>query len=78
MVYSCTRDLTGELLPETCIGHSLIQHCVRILRAHTFITIWFATTVRLATKLTYLMTAYYTPNDGLTANDALFHNNKVR
>ena len=31
VVYICTRDLTGELWPETCTGCSLIQHCVCIL-----------------------------------------------
>ena len=31
----------------------------------------------LTTKLTYLMNAYYTPNDGFTANDASFYENKV-
>ena len=31
VVYSCTRDPTGELRPETRIGRSPIQHCVHIL-----------------------------------------------
>ena len=29
----------------------------------------------MTAKLTYLMTAYYAPNDGFTANDASFYNN---
>ena len=32
----------------------------------------FDTQPRLTTKLTYLMTKYYTPNDAFTANDASF------
>ena len=31
----------------------------------------------LTTKLTYFKTAYYTPNDSFTANDALFYKSKV-
>ena len=37
----------------------------------------FRTLLHLTTKLTYLMTAYYTPNDGFTANSASFYKNKV-
>ena len=37
----------------------------------------FDTTLRLTIKLTYLMTAYYTPSNGFTANDASFYNNQV-
>ena len=35
--------LTGELWPQTRIGHSVIQHCVGILQAHTYIAVWCAT-----------------------------------
>ena len=31
----------------------------------------------LTTKLKHLMTAFYTANDGFTANDVSFYNNKV-
>ena len=31
----------------------------------------------LTTKLAYLMTTYYTTNDGFTANDVSFYKNKV-
>ena len=62
------------LAPDT-IGHSLIQHCVCILQAiHTSL---FCMQLHTTTKLTYLMTAYYMPNDGFTANNALFYDNKV-
>ena len=43
VVYSYMRDLTGELRPQTCTGYSLIQHCMCILQAHRFITIWCTT-----------------------------------
>ena len=36
----------------------------------------FGVQSRITTKLTYLMTAYYTPYDSFTANDASFYNNK--
>ena len=36
----------------------------------------FGAQLRLTTELTYLMTAYYTPNDSFTANDTLFYKNK--
>ena len=36
--------------PQTRIGRSLIQHCVRVLQAHIYIAI-------------YLMTTYYVPNE---------------
>ena len=59
-------------------GRSLIQCCVRILKVCIYIAIWY-TTIRLTTKLTYLMTAYiyYTPNSGFTASDTWFYKNKV-
>ena len=40
-------------------------------------TLLFDTQVRPTPKLTYLMTAYYTPDDGFTANNASFYKNKV-
>ena len=58
----------------TRISCSLIQHCVYCNPLRTSL---FATQLRLTTKLTYLMTAYYTPNDGFTAKDASFYKNKV-
>ena len=53
VVYSCTRDPTGELRPETRIGRSLIQHCVRILQAHLYIIIWYATMTDNETHVPY-------------------------
>ena len=46
MVQSCTRDPTGELLPQTCINHSLVQNGMRILQARTYMynNIWCAST----------------------------------
>ena len=63
---------------QTCIIRSLVQHCVLIQQVHTYITVSYAT-ICLITKLIhmYLMTGYYTPNDGFTANDSSFYNNKV-
>ena len=37
----------------------------------------YGTQLRRITKVTYLMTVYYTPKDSFTANDAAFHKNKV-
>ena len=52
-LWSCMRDPTGELWPQTCIGRSLIQHCVCILQAHTCIVIWCATTRDNKTHVVY-------------------------
>ena len=72
---SCMRDLTGELGHQTCISRSLIQHCVRILQAvHPLL---FVVQLRMTTIPTYLMTAYYTPNDGFTANYVSFYKSIV-
>ena len=51
--------------------------CVYILQARIYIAIWYATTPGNKTQAPQLITAYYTPNDGLTANDASFYKNKV-
>ena len=44
-VQSCTRDPTGELQLETCIGRFLKQDYVHILQAHIYVAIQYATTV---------------------------------
>ena len=67
--------LTGELRPETRIGRTLIQHCVRILPTPIYIPIWCTTTPD--NKLTYLMTAYYIPNDGLLPTMHCFRRTKL-
>ena len=72
---SYPRDLTGELRPETCIAHFVITHCVRIYTANSYIHHYSQR--RLRTKLTHLMTAFYTLNVGFTANDASFYKNEV-
>ena len=38
------KDLTGVLQPQTYIGHSLIQHRLRILQAHIYTAIWCGAT----------------------------------
>ena len=50
LVYSCLRDLTGELQPQTHIGssliqHCVIQHCVCMLEgfSYMYVVIWCAT-----------------------------------
>ena len=48
---------------------------VHVLQVCIYITIWYATT--LTTKLTYLMTAYYTSSDGFTAYDESFFKTKL-
>ena len=40
-------------------------------------TLPFCMQLQLITKLTYCMTAYYTPDNSLTANEAYFNKNKV-
>ena len=47
------RDWTRELRPQTHIGRSLIQNCVRILQAHTYIAIWCVITVDNKTHIHY-------------------------
>ena len=42
-----------------------------VLQAHTYNAI--GAQLCMTVKLTYLMTAYYTPSDGFTANDALVY-----
>ena len=37
----------------------------------------FGVQLRMTTKLTYLMTIYYTPNNGFTANNVSFYKSKV-
>ena len=78
MVYSCTRDPTGEVQFETHIGNSQMYDVVCVY-CKSIYTMLFGTQLRLTTKLTYLMTAcmYYTPNGGFTAIDALFYKKKV-
>ena len=66
------RDPTRDLQPQTCIGHSLIQHFVCILQAHTYIVIYCATAHGNKTHI-----PYNTPNDNFTANDSLFYKSKV-
>ena len=70
----CGLELHEELHPQTSIGCSLIQHCVHILQAISYIAIWCGTMHDNTTHVAY---DYYTPNDGFTANDALFYKNKV-
>ena len=53
----------------------LWYNIVCIQQAHWYIAIWCVSTHD--NKLTYLMTAYYTHNDGFTANVASFCKEKV-
>ena len=78
VVQSCTRDTTGELWFETRIGRSMMYDigCIHYKSVYTSL---FGTQLCRTAKLTYLMIAcmYYAPNNGFTANDASFCNNKV-
>ena len=74
MVYICLRDPTAEVQPQIHIHHSLIQHCVGIVQALMSL---LGAQLHMTRKLTYLMTAHYTPKDGFTANDALFYKSEV-
>ena len=53
VLQSCMRDPTGELQPQTGIIRSLMQHCVCMLQAHTYIAIWCATTHDNKTHVPY-------------------------
>ena len=77
VVQNCTRDPTGKLWCETRISRSLMRHCLRILEARMYMYIANCYATMSDNKLMYLMTAYYTPNDSFTANDALFYKNKL-
>ena len=74
VVQSWKRYSTGELWFQTCIGCSLIQKCAYTasLYIHRYLVRNYTTP-----KLTYLMPAYYTPNNSFTANDASFYKTKV-
>ena len=72
---SYMKDSTGEIPPQARIGHSFIQNIVCIYRKLIY-TLLFGMQQHLTTKLTHLMTVFYTPNDGFTANDASFYKNK--
>ena len=85
VVESCTRDPTGELRSKTHMGRSLILpwyivciYCKPVYTSvYNYARIYIGMQLRLATKLTYLMTACYTPNDDFTAKDASFYKNRV-
>ena len=72
MIWSCKRDPTGELWPQTCIGHSLIQTWCAYT-ANSYIHHYLVHNYAWQAKFTYLITAYYAPNDSFTANDAVFY-----
>ena len=54
------RYATEELWSQTCISCSLIQHCVCILLAHTYIAIWYATTHDNKTHVPFASTTHQT------------------
>ena len=68
-------DSTGELRPQTRIIHSMMKRFVPIQLTRKYIAILY--TAIPDNKLMYLMTSYYTPNDGFTANEASFYSNEV-
>ena len=64
--------------PET---HWLFSHttlCEYTASPYLYVyTLLFGEQLCMATQLTYLMTAYYTPNNDFTANNASFYKNKL-
>ena len=80
LLYHWTHSLCGLELQEgsdwratTLDTHRLF--CGTTLHAYTANTVHtslFGMLLRLTTKHMYLMTAYYTPNYGFTANEASF------
>ena len=65
------------MTPDIHRSSSLMQLC-RVYTASLYMhTLLFGVQlpVPITTKLTYLMTAYYTPNDGFTANNTSFYKN---
>ena len=67
--FNCARLLIISIWP-----YEINEVRARTEKVYTSL---FGTQRRLTTKLTHLMTAFYTPNDGFTVDDALFYNNKV-
>ena len=51
--------------------------CVHTASPHIPSTSLFGAQLRMTTKLTYLLTAYYISNDGFTAKDVFFYKSKV-
>ena len=51
--------------------------CIHVYCNHAYIHYYLVCNYAWQLKLMYLMTAYYTPNNGFTANDASYYKNKV-
>ena len=75
VVLELQERFTWAAWPQAPIGRSLIRNSVHILQVHY--TSLFVAELCMTPKLTYLMTAYYTPKDGFTVNDASFYNSKI-
>ena len=53
-------ESSTELQLQTCVSHSLIEHCVRTQQVHTYIAIWYATTHDNKTQIAYDCTTHQT------------------
>ena len=54
------RSNWRAIAPDKHHDHSLIQHCVHILQAHTYIAIWYASTHGSKTQIAYDCAAHQT------------------
>ena len=75
MLSSSMRDLTREMAPDT--HQSFFDTTLCAYTTSPYLNHYLACNYTWQKKLMYLMTACYTSNNGFTANDALFYNNKV-
>ena len=73
VIYSCMRDLTGELRGPKHAS-VVLWYNIACVYSKLMYTLLFADNYA---KFTYLMTVYYTPNDSFTAKGASFYKNKV-
>ena len=73
------RSYWRATAPDTYQSFSDKTLCAYTASPHMYMYIQslFGAQLRMTTKLMYLMSDYYTRNDGFTANNVLFYNNKV-
>ena len=62
LVWSYKKHWTWDLWPQTCISHSLIQHCVFILQAYRYIAIWRSSMHDNKTHIPYDCTLHTKPH----------------
>ena len=68
------QESYGPTHASVILWYDIVIVCVYCKPVYTSL---FGMQLYLTTKLTYLMSAYYIPKDGLNANDASFYKNKL-